>query len=116
VCNNDATVSKIQEDGAVTQVYQDTEYSLSLTKDAKGTKTLVARNVKENKTVFEGPINTPEQRAKLPQPVARRLADIEKGPMIKMMSDRPKESTAAKGAKAVVEEEDDDDSRNEDND
>ena len=64
---------RIQEDGRRIIAFEDNEYALTVTVDKGGNKTLVARNLKENKTVFEGPINTPEQRAKLPPPVARRM-------------------------------------------
>jgi hypothetical protein len=64
---------KFGEDGTAVQVFEDNEYALHLTRDAKGNKTLVARNLKNNQEVFRGPVNTPQERAKLPPPVARRL-------------------------------------------
>ena len=76
-------VFRHEKDGTLIQEFRDKEYGLRLVTDPKGNKTLTARNIiKEPKVVFEGPINTPDQRAKLPAPVRRRLEQIEKAPKV----------------------------------
>jgi hypothetical protein len=73
-------IFRYEEDGGLIQGFRDSEYALKLVTDRKGNKTLTARSIKDPKVVFEGPINTPAQRAKLPAPVQRRLEQIEKTP------------------------------------
>jgi hypothetical protein len=75
-------VFEAHEGDAVIQAFRDGEYALRLVTDAKGGKTLTARSVKDPKAVFEGPVNTPAERAKLPPPVQRRLEQIEKAPKV----------------------------------
>ena len=69
-----------RENGELLQGFRDSEYALRLVTDRKGNKTLTARRVKDAEVVFEGPVNTPAERAKLPVPVRRRLEQIEKTP------------------------------------
>jgi hypothetical protein len=71
-------VFQAREDGTLTQLFRDNKYALRLVTNPKGNKTLTARSVKDPKVVFEGPVNTPEERAKLTVPVRRRLEQIEK--------------------------------------
>lgn len=52
------------------------EQSFTLTVDSGGHRTFVARD-KEGKTVFDGPIDTPEQREKLPPELKKKLAELE---------------------------------------
>ena len=73
-------IFRYEENGGLTQGFRDSEYALKLVTDRKGNKTLTARSIKDPKVVFEGPIDTPAQRAKLPAPVQRRLEQIEKTP------------------------------------
>lgn len=56
-------------------VYSDDEGSLELTM-AEGRKTLVAKDA-SGQELYSGPVNTPEERSKLPPPVRERLEKLE---------------------------------------
>ncbi len=73
-------IFRSEKDGGLIQGFRDNEYVLRLVTDRNGKKTLTARDIKNAEVVFEGPINTPAERAKLPVPVRRRLEQIERTP------------------------------------
>lgn len=75
-------IFQAHDDGAAVQAFRDNEYALRLMTDRKGNKTLTARSTRDAKVVFEGPVNTPAERAKLPSPVQRRLEQLEKTPQL----------------------------------
>jgi hypothetical protein len=77
-------IFQAHEDGTMIQAFRDNEYALRLVTDAKGNKTLTARSVKDPKAVFEGPINTPQQRAKFPAPLQRRLEQMGGGSVLEL--------------------------------
>lgn len=60
---------------ANTSVYQDSRMTLTITEDDDG-KTLVAKDL-QDQTLFEGPINTDDQRQKVPAEVSERLTRFE---------------------------------------
>jgi hypothetical protein len=61
-----------QADGSVVKTYTDGEQTLNVTTSVEGTSTLVAKD-KDGTELFNGPINTKAEQAKVPAEVAKRL-------------------------------------------
>ena len=65
------------ENGVVTRTLTDGNQTLVLKVDKDGTRTLSVENVKDHEVLFSGPIDTEEQRKKLPAGVADKLKGLE---------------------------------------
>lgn len=67
------------ENGATTRVLSDEEHVITLKVDKEGKKTLSAERVKDKEVVFSGPVDTDEERKKVPAAVAEKLKQLEVG-------------------------------------